>query len=179
MEFLTAELIASYRLQPQNFQTGLKLQTLMALTRRTRGRQIIRDCSWGRSRGMNAGGKMELLWECLSMCRGGVGIRGKDGGMIETSNQSHCREQRTGRGLLPVVTLLSVPVFFAFSRAHGSIDEWSEARRFWHTVWHAFLIHCVITCAILMYTAQGRRVGGSKSHPPAGALGWLHRLYFH
>lgn len=30
--------------------------------------------------------------------------------MIETSNQSHCREQRAGRGLLPAVTLLSVPV---------------------------------------------------------------------
>lgn len=45
---------------------------------------------------------------CLSGARRG-GER-----MIETSNQSHCREQRAGRGLLPVVTLLSVAVFLFF-----------------------------------------------------------------
>lgn len=36
--------------------------------------------------------------------------------MIETSNQSHCREQRADRGLLPAVTLLSVAVSHFFPR---------------------------------------------------------------
>lgn len=46
--------------------------------------------------------------ECLCGEEEGVAEEGER--MIETSNQSHCREQRAGRGLLPAVTLLSVLV---------------------------------------------------------------------
>lgn len=52
------------------------------------------------------------------MC-GGEKVAVVEGGgerMIETSNQSHCREQRADRGLLPAVTLLSVAVSHFFPR---------------------------------------------------------------
>lgn len=49
--------------------------------------------------------------EKVAVVEGGGGER-----MIETSNQSHCREQRADRGLLPAVTLLSVAVSHFFPR---------------------------------------------------------------
>lgn len=59
-----------------------------------------------------------------------VGEEGVVGGgerMIETSNQPRCREQRAGRGLLPTVTPLSVPVSHSFPLVRGSLGERSVA----------------------------------------------------
>lgn len=60
----------------------------------------------------------EVVWDCVFVC-GGEKVAVVEGGgerMIETSNQSHCREQRADRGLLPAVTLLSVAVSHFFPR---------------------------------------------------------------
>lgn len=91
----------------------------------------MRDCcrdAGDISGGTNVGKIREMSRVCGSMClcvSVWVCMCGREGGvvgwgerMIETSNQSHCREQRAGRGLLPAVTLLSVPVsrFFPCTR---------------------------------------------------------------
>lgn len=75
----------------------------------------MRDCCrdpGDRSKGMNECKENEMyrVSARARVCRGKEGVAERGERMIETSNQSHCREQRAGRGLLPAVTLLSVAV---------------------------------------------------------------------
>lgn len=121
--------------------------------------------------------KKRRCWRCVGLCvlcewlgvsvhGGEEGANGRGGErMIETSNQSRCREQRASRRLLPAVTQLSV-LGSIFLLVCGSIYEWRVAWRIWQMLWHAFLIHYVITYASPMYTAQDtREEKDCKLHP--------------
>lgn len=118
----------------------------------------------------------------MCACKGGEREGGRGGGerMIETSNQSHCREQRAGRGLMPVVTLLSAPVFRFFPLARGSIDEWSAAREVLaHTLTRLLNPLCDNLCHADVYRAGDERRENAKFTPLHRLRGRLRGLYFH
>lgn len=159
-------------MQSHPFQTGLRRLTLMALTRWTRDRQVMRDCRrgvWDRTRGMNEVEGREMLKVFVIVWFVRLCVQGRMrwlamgwGGskrMIETSNQSHCRVERPSRRLLPVVTLLSVQSFFLIYKLLSFFFHMINMSGMWlggsGAHWNS-LIHCVITCAVSKYTAQRR-----------------------
>lgn len=190
MDFLAAELIASHRAVPalsdrvkaadfdgphkKNRKTSNHERLLLRLRR-----QKQRDECGQREE------DVEGVWcgsVCLCVRVKGENGRGGGGGerMIETSNQSHCREQRAGRGLMPVVTLLSAPVFRFFPLARGSIDEWSAAREVLaHTLTHLLNPLCDNLCHADVYRAGDERRENAKFTPLHRLRGRLRGLYFH
>ena len=130
MDFLAAELIASHRAVPAlsdrvkaaDFDGPHKKNRKPSNHERLPLRLRRNECG---QREEDVVGVWECVFMsvCVCVCKGGEREWfGREGGerMIETSNQSHCREQRAGRGLMPVVTLLSAPVFrFFFPPSHA------------------------------------------------------------
>lgn len=88
--------------------------------------------------------------------------------MIETSNQSHCGEHRADRGLLPAVTLLSVPVSHFFPRTWIDRRGGAAWRFLAHTLTRLLNPLCDNLCHAGVYHTVDK---GEK-------LSLLHWLYF-
>lgn len=120
MDFLTAELIASYHAVP-----GLSDRVKAAdfdgphkKNKRPSNHERLPPSHWRQKQRNDSGqreGDVKVVGVCVYVCvcvcvkeeEGGFG----GGGMIETSNQPHCREQRAGRGLLPAAKCAGLSLF--------------------------------------------------------------------
>lgn len=170
MDFLTAELIASYhavpalsdRVKAADFDGPHKYK-------RPSNHERLQPRHWRQKQKNECGqreGDVHGVWVCVYVCMcGGAGGGGGGGGLgrgwkDDWDKQSVPLQGTEGRQGAVACGYTAKCAGLAFSLARGSIDEWSAAWRFWHTLWHAFLIHCVITCAMLMCTAQETSKGG-------------------